>query len=206
MGKACCIKNCRNSSKLNPNVSFHKFPTKPDELKKFVAAIPPSLQLKITKFSTICSKHFTPESFQPIITATVLRRLKPQAVPTLFNYDFRSSVSLNSTVMSTQLYEVITCEPLVSHTNRVCENSSNNLVYRTSTANVLCQTSSTNMEETSTSMKKDVGVQTEDRYLSPSEEVMQLRNKVRILQKRLQRRETRLNSMTNVIQHLKKTG
>ena len=55
-------------------------------------------------------------------------------------------------------------------------------------------------------MKKDVCVQTTYKYLSPSKEVVELRNKINILQKRLRRRETRLNTMTDVIQHFKQNS
>ena len=54
--------------------------------------------------------------------------------------------------------------------------------------------------------KKDVGTQVLDNCLPPSETVQQLRQKIKILQRRLLRRDARLNTMADVIQHLKENG
>ena len=140
MVHSCCIKNCRSEWKKSEGVTFHNFPLKVETHEKFVAAIPPSLRPKISKYSKICSRHFTTDCFQPITSTSVRRILKRHAIPTLFNYHLDC----------TPTNEALNYGPSTSNINVVFDEEkplNNNLSQST-------------MEQCSSIGKKDVGVQT----------------------------------------------
>lgn len=65
-------------------VILYRFPIEQEARERFLEAIPQNLQPKITKYSVICSKHFTTDSFT---YTDCQRHLKTRAIPTLFEYD-----------------------------------------------------------------------------------------------------------------------
>lgn len=67
---------------------------------------------------------------------------------------------------------------------------------------VSVQTSETYMACDTPEMK-DISVQTPETYAALHNELQHLRKKVIVLQKRLRRRDIRIDSMTDVIEHLK---
>ena len=200
MVHSCCIKNCRSEWKISEGVTFHNFPLKVEFHEKFVAAIPPNLLPKVSKYSKICSKHFTTDSFQPVTSTSVRRILKRNAIPTLFS--FHSDC--------TPTNKALNYGPSTSNINVEFDeekppndNSSQSTMEQCSSVgkrDVGVQTML--QEECSRIDKKDVGVQLTDKCLPPSQTVLQLRHKITILQKRLLRRDARWNAMTDVIRNL----
>lgn len=187
MGYSCYIKNCKSEWKRSKDVAFHSFPSKAEFCEKFIAAIPPPLRRKVCKYSKICSKHFTTDCFQPTTSTSVRRILKRDAIPTLFDYDFMN--------------ERLNCDS--SNINTVVIEDDPQPIMQTGVAgrrDVAIQT----MPECSGVLKKDIAVQLYDNTLGPSQAVTELRQKVKVLQKRLLRREARLTKMMNVIEKLKK--
>ncbi|XP_062845020.1 THAP domain-containing protein 1 [Trichomycterus rosablanca] len=84
MVQSCSAYGCKNRYHKDKNVSFHKFPlARPDICGKWVAAIKRS-NFKPTKYSNICSQHFTKDCFKLECNNRVL---KENAVPSLFSFD-----------------------------------------------------------------------------------------------------------------------
>ncbi|XP_061179525.1 52 kDa repressor of the inhibitor of the protein kinase-like [Saccostrea echinata] len=58
----CAVYNCSSSSKVDKNVSFFRFP-KDAGLQKAWVHYCRRRDLKLTKYSKICEKHFTPDQY-----------------------------------------------------------------------------------------------------------------------------------------------
>ncbi|XP_028827787.1 THAP domain-containing protein 1 [Denticeps clupeoides] len=83
MVQSCSAYGCKNRYHKDKNISFHKFPlARPDVCGKWVAAMRRS-NFKPTKYSNICSQHFTKDSFKRECNNRVL---KENAVPSLFSF------------------------------------------------------------------------------------------------------------------------
>ena len=89
MVNRCVAAGCSNTH--SDHVSLHKFPADPELREKWVKQVRKTrAQWTATKHSVLCSEHFTDDCFQvdSSIAATFgipkKRRLKPDAVPTIF--------------------------------------------------------------------------------------------------------------------------
>lgn len=83
MVQSCSAYGCKNRYDKDKPTSFHKFPlTRPLLCKKWEAAVRRA-DFKPTKYSSICSDHFTPDCFK---RACNNKLLKDNAVPTVFSY------------------------------------------------------------------------------------------------------------------------
>lgn len=81
MVQTCSAYGCKNRYHKDKNISFHKFPlARPDICGKWVAAMRRN-NFKPTKYSNICSQHFTKDCFKRECNNRVL---KENAVPSLF--------------------------------------------------------------------------------------------------------------------------
>nr|KAF6375567.1 THAP domain containing 1 [Pipistrellus kuhlii] len=81
MVQSCSAYGCKNRYHKDKPVSFHKFPlTRPNLCKEWEAAIRRK-NFKPTKYSSICSEHFTPDCFKRECNNKLL---KENAVPTIF--------------------------------------------------------------------------------------------------------------------------
>lgn len=81
MVQSCSAYGCKNRYDKDKPVSFHKFPlTRPSLCKKWEAAVRRK-NFKPTKYSSICSEHFTPDCFKRECNNKLL---KEDAVPTIF--------------------------------------------------------------------------------------------------------------------------
>ncbi|KAJ8338915.1 hypothetical protein SKAU_G00357010 [Synaphobranchus kaupii] len=81
MVQSCSAYGCKNRYHKDKNISFHKFPlARPDVCGKWVGAMRRN-NFKPTKYSNICSQHFTKECFKRECNNRVL---KENAVPSLF--------------------------------------------------------------------------------------------------------------------------
>ncbi|XP_067011491.2 uncharacterized protein [Anabrus simplex] len=85
MVKYCVAYGCKGLQTKGSGVQFHRFPfSRPEILKKWVQAIRREHWLP-TAYSTLCSKHFTPDSYQTRPGAPV-KLLKEDAVPSIFSF------------------------------------------------------------------------------------------------------------------------
>ncbi|XP_054879778.1 THAP domain-containing protein 1-like [Poeciliopsis prolifica] len=83
MVQTCSAYGCKNRYHKDKDISFHKFPlARPDVCRKWVAAMRRS-NFKPTKYSNICSQHFTQDCFKRECNNRVL---KDNAVPSLFGF------------------------------------------------------------------------------------------------------------------------
>uniref|UniRef100_A0A8L2R5C2 THAP domain-containing protein 1 n=1 Tax=Rattus norvegicus TaxID=10116 RepID=A0A8L2R5C2_RAT len=83
MVQSCSAYGCKNRYDKDKPVSFHKFPlTRPSLCKQWEAAVRRK-NFKPTKYSSICSEHFTPDCFKRECNNKLL---KENAVPTIFLY------------------------------------------------------------------------------------------------------------------------
>ncbi|XP_054468433.1 THAP domain-containing protein 1-like isoform X1 [Anoplopoma fimbria] len=81
MVQTCSAYGCKNRYHKDKDISFHKFPlARPDVSAKWVAAMRRN-NFKPTKYSNICSQHFTKDCFKKECNNRVL---KENAVPSLF--------------------------------------------------------------------------------------------------------------------------
>ncbi|XP_034048702.1 THAP domain-containing protein 1 [Thalassophryne amazonica] len=84
MVQTCSAYGCKNRYHKDRNISFHKFPlARPDVCGKWVAAMRRN-NFKPTKYSNICSQHFTKDCFKRECNNRVL---KENAVPSLFTFN-----------------------------------------------------------------------------------------------------------------------
>ncbi|XP_056098226.1 THAP domain-containing protein 1 [Rhinichthys klamathensis goyatoka] len=83
MVQSCSAYGCKNRYQKDKNISFHKFPlARPDVCGKWVSAMK-RRNFKPTKYSNICSQHFTRDCFKRQCNNRVL---KDNAVPSLFSF------------------------------------------------------------------------------------------------------------------------
>ena len=99
MGKTCVAANCTNRTEKNKEVTFHSFPNKIKDSKRYAEWI---RQVKRTRaewngrasaYTYVCSDHFTPDSYEskPMLMKEMgfpvarERRLNATAVPTVFS-------------------------------------------------------------------------------------------------------------------------
>ncbi|XP_074473971.1 THAP domain-containing protein 1 [Sebastes fasciatus] len=84
MVQTCSAYGCKNRYHKDKDISFHKFPlARPDVCCKWVAAMRRN-NFKPTKYSNICSQHFTKDCFKRECNNRVL---KENAVPSLFTFN-----------------------------------------------------------------------------------------------------------------------
>ncbi|XP_060931362.1 THAP domain-containing protein 1 [Limanda limanda] len=82
MVQTCSAYGCKNRYHKDKDVSFHKFPlARPDVCGQWVAAMRRN-NFKPTKYSNICSQHFTEACFKRECNNRVLQE---SAVPSLFS-------------------------------------------------------------------------------------------------------------------------
>ncbi|XP_061836696.1 THAP domain-containing protein 1 [Nerophis lumbriciformis] len=87
MVQTCSAYGCKNRYHKDKDISFHKFPlARPDICGKWVSAMRRN-NFKPTKYSNICSQHFTKDCFKRECNNRVL---KENAVPSLFNFNLKS--------------------------------------------------------------------------------------------------------------------
>ncbi|XP_041133630.1 THAP domain-containing protein 1-like [Polyodon spathula] len=87
MVQSCSAYGCKNRYHKDKNISFHKFPlARPDVCEKWVSAMSRN-NFKPTKYSNICSQHFTKDCFKRECNNRVL---KENAVPSVFYFSTAS--------------------------------------------------------------------------------------------------------------------
>ncbi|XP_013881477.1 uncharacterized protein LOC106530414 [Austrofundulus limnaeus] len=86
-GCFCSVPSCSCGARKQPYLSFHAFPTDPDQRRRWVQAIRrdegPDFRIKAGS-TFVCSRHFTADDF---VSQSAIRRLKSRAVPSLFSWN-----------------------------------------------------------------------------------------------------------------------
>ncbi|XP_022797740.1 THAP domain-containing protein 5-like [Stylophora pistillata] len=91
----CCVPGCTNYSAKTTNVSFHKIPPDKQRRKAWLERIR-RLNMPLLQYSYVCSDHFSASCFQSNLQAKITgqrykRRLKEDAVPSIFDYASQST-------------------------------------------------------------------------------------------------------------------
>ncbi|XP_065305139.1 THAP domain-containing protein 3-like isoform X1 [Dermacentor albipictus] len=93
-GSWCCVEGCTNRSTKTNGVCYHRFPSDNALRKKWLCAVR-RVVWSPDKNACVCSDHFTPDCYKDSVylmeafglaKANYGRRLKEDAVPTLFVY------------------------------------------------------------------------------------------------------------------------
>lgn len=94
VNRVCRASQCNNNPQRNPDLRFHRFPKNEKLKRKWLVASCPLPQDRCwtpSKYSTLCSEHFTPDSYhrslemlQSLGMSTRYSHLKQNAVPTVF--------------------------------------------------------------------------------------------------------------------------
>ena len=92
-GYYCAVPCCSNRSKLNPSLSFHRFPTNEQRQKEWIVAIRRDVghgkDFSITGNTRVCGSHFKETDFATttsINTLPVHKRLQQTAIPSVFSW------------------------------------------------------------------------------------------------------------------------
>lgn len=97
-GSWCCVEGCMNRSTKTNGVCYHRFPSESALRKKWLCAVR-RVVWSPDKNACVCSDHFTPDCYRDSVylmeafglaKANHGRRLKEDAVPTLFVHTKRS--------------------------------------------------------------------------------------------------------------------
>lgn len=86
----CCVPQCTSNTqrKANENLSFHKFPEDVERQRLWIRAIRRDVgkDFNLNKHTKICSLHFTESCYELQTLYRVRRRLKSDAVPSVFQW------------------------------------------------------------------------------------------------------------------------
>ncbi|XP_044516772.1 THAP domain-containing protein 1 [Gracilinanus agilis] len=188
MVQSCSAYGCRNRYDKDKPVSFHKFPlTRPDLCKKWEAAVRRK-NFKPSKYSSICSEHFTPDCFKRECNNKLL---KENAVPTIFSFTEPHVKSEDLQEQQEQLPPPLLTPP-VSQVDAALGllmpplHTPNNLA-------VFCDHNYT-VEDT---------VHQRKRIQQLEEQVEKLRKKLKTAQQRCRRQERQLEKLKEVVQFQK---
>ncbi|XP_054269382.1 THAP domain-containing protein 1-like [Macrosteles quadrilineatus] len=173
---SCSAFNCTNRAQKGTGISFHKFPHHdPDLLKKWVLSMKRK-KFTPSKYSRLCSKHFTQESYQLRPNASY-PLLKEDAVPTVF--DFPPHLK-KSSPQESRIIKPGIAQQDISGTS--------------------ADTSFSPPSPCSKSVQQESVKQTNTASLT----ILRLRHEVKIVKQRLKRRDEKIKSMKHVILTLKK--
>uniref|UniRef100_A0A8C5DLD4 THAP domain-containing protein 1-like n=1 Tax=Gouania willdenowi TaxID=441366 RepID=A0A8C5DLD4_GOUWI len=117
MVQTCSAYGCKNRYHKDKDVSFHKFPlARPDVCDKWVSAMRRN-NFKPTKYSNICSQHFTTDCFKRECNNRVL---KESAVPSLFTFNLSIKVSCSQLSNAVSIILIAEEPDTCSDTQAVC--------------------------------------------------------------------------------------
>ena len=83
MGKCCVAYGCSNQFKKGSDIKFHYFPKDSEQRKKWVNALRRE-NFTPSDNACICSVHFLPTDYKDDEFGYIRRRLKDDAVPSVF--------------------------------------------------------------------------------------------------------------------------
>uniref|UniRef100_I3K437 THAP domain-containing protein 1 n=1 Tax=Oreochromis niloticus TaxID=8128 RepID=I3K437_ORENI len=183
MVQTCSAYGCKNRYHKDKDISFHKFPlARPDICCKWVAAMRRN-NFKPTKYSNICSQHFTEDSFKRECNNRVL---KESAVPSLFTFN----LSIKDPFPSENLFPLslpLTSEPAEEEEpeSNPLDTCSDTMTTTTTTTAVSCDHNYT--VEDSAQQKRRIELL--------EEQVEHLRKKLKTTQQKCRRQERQLKRL-----------
>uniref|UniRef100_A0A3P9HZM8 THAP domain-containing protein 1 n=1 Tax=Oryzias latipes TaxID=8090 RepID=A0A3P9HZM8_ORYLA len=181
MVQTCSAYGCKNRYHKDKDISFHKFPlARPDVCGKWVAAMRRN-NFKPTKYSNICSQHFTSDCFKRECNNRVL---KENAVPSLFSANLSFKVESMDDPFSSEMPASLSL-PLTSDSPAEEEPEGGAPGPRTDTAVVSCDHNYT--AEDSAQQKK--------RIEQLEEQLEHLRKKLKTAQQKCRRQERQLRRL-----------
>ncbi|RVE65462.1 hypothetical protein OJAV_G00116830 [Oryzias javanicus] len=181
MVQTCSAYGCKNRYHKDKDVSFHKFPlARPDVCGKWVAAMRRN-NFKPTKYSNICSQHFTKDCFKRECNNRVL---KENAVPSLFSFNLSIKPESIEDPFSSEMPFSLAL-PLTSDSTVEEEPEGGTPCTRTDTAVVSCDHNYT--AEDSAQQKKRID--------QLEEQLEHLRKKLKTTQQKCRRQERQLRRL-----------
>ncbi|XP_006013475.1 THAP domain-containing protein 1-like [Latimeria chalumnae] len=195
MVQSCSAYGCKNRYDKNKPISFHKFPlTRPDLCQKWVRAVRRD-NFKLTKYSSICSEHFTQDCFRRECNNKLL---KETAVPTIFCF---TKTSCKKEKLLEPQQQVPSPPPPpppppLAPVEAIVEVLVQPLQAATNGLAVTCDHNYT-VEDT---------VQQKKRIQQLEEQVEKLRKKLKTVQQKCRRQERQLEKMKDLIQLQKEKG
>ncbi|XP_006013740.1 THAP domain-containing protein 1 [Latimeria chalumnae] len=189
MVHSCSAYGCKNRYDKDKPVSFHRFPlSRPELCQKWVNAVRRE-NFKPTKYSFICSEHFTQESFRRECNNKLL---KENAVPTIFCFTKVSRKKGKLLEPQEQVPPPLPPTPVEA----VVEVLVPSLQAANKTLAVTCDHNYT-VEDT---------VQQKKRIQQLEEQMQKLRKKLKTVQQKCRRQERQLEKMRELIQLQKEKG
>ncbi|KAM4708266.1 THAP domain-containing protein 1 [Discoglossus pictus] len=191
MVQSCSAYGCKNRYDKDKPISFHKFPlTRPLLCKKWEAAVR-RVDFKPTKYSSICSDHFTSDCFKRECNNKLL---KDNAVPTIFSYT-EASLKSNRVSVKKEPVTVVQQFPEVPEVDPAIE-----LLmppsYPPNHIAVICDHNYT-VEDT---------VHQRRRIQQLEEQVDKLRKKLKTANQRCRRQERSLEKLEKEVSDFRKSG
>ncbi|XP_051541194.1 THAP domain-containing protein 1-like [Myxocyprinus asiaticus] len=203
MVQSCSAYGCKNRYHKDQNISFHKFPlARPDVCGKWVAAIK-RRNFKPTKYSNICSQHFTKDCFKRECNNRVL---KDNAVPSLFTFRELQMEEESLEVFSSEM-DVYQHLPLCDAEETLMVHSEMDLSSSTPPPLSVSASEELHMEHYSTFIYCDHNYTVEDNSLPKrrieqlEEELKKLRKKLKTVQQKCRRQERQLERFHNDTSH-----
>lgn len=190
MVRFCCVEGCKATWRPDVDLSFFSFPLKNEDLlKKWLQIIP--TKNRITKHSRICNNHFEESQYDCI---SGKRYLKKEAIPNRFPCDIVGSESQESQASQESQEDTNTdnCDDFVD--KPYVQETFISFVSISTPIDEAIQ----NIPQT-----QNVATQMSPRRLAPTEAEENLRRQIKILQRRLHRRERRILSIRQLLKHLK---
>lgn len=128
MPQYCCAGECNNRADKRRDLSFHKLPFNNKQLLNvWITKMKRDPRFfKVSKFTTICSEHFKKTDF--LIPGAKTKRLKPDAIPTIFKWTISDNRRRESTAAK-KLEEGRTLMEIEREVAlRMCENEEEDVV------------------------------------------------------------------------------
>jgi len=104
MVSSCSANGCTNRQKVNDTRRFHRFPVNAALQKKWIVSMR-RLNWSPGSSARICSDHFTTDSYDR--SKPWLNKLKPDAIPTIFNFPAHLQPKVSCIINVTQFHAVV---------------------------------------------------------------------------------------------------
>ncbi|XP_012220978.1 THAP domain-containing protein 1-like [Linepithema humile] len=201
MVRFCCVEGCKTTWRPDIDLSFFSFPLKNEDLlKKWLQVIPTNN--RITKHSRICSNHFEESQYDCV---SGKRYLKKEAIPNRFPRDTieNKETSMNDEIPVQECQHDTSEDVNIDHCNDFVDYNTQPSKMFLSIVPLSSLPTPIDEATQSTPQTQNVATQMSPRRLAPSEAEEKLRRQVKILQKKLHRRERRILSIRQLLKHLK---
>ncbi|KAM7369391.1 hypothetical protein PAMP_013663 [Pampus punctatissimus] len=188
MVQTCSAYGCKNRYHKDKEISFHKFPlARPDVCGKWVAAMRRN-NFKPTKYSNICSQHFTKDCFKRECNNRVL---KENAVPSLFTFNLSIKAESLEDPFPSEIHFPLSL-PLTSDPVVVVEEEEEESEPGRSLPDTRCDTASVSCDHNYTA---EDSARQKKRIEQLEEQLESLRKKLKTTQQKCRRQERQLKRL-----------